>query len=322
MQFIDADATARALPYDRLVERLREMYRNDRMTARRELISLESLHGDPGACMAVMPAFGPGHDISTKIFTLLPQNAGRGLATVHAVIAVFDGETGVPKAVVDGTEVTRRRTAAMCALAADYLARRNSERLVVCGAGALAPHAALAHASIRPIRQIGIWARRPEAAAAVVETVAAERGDIVVEAVADLPQACREADIVSCQTSASEPVVSGEWIRPGTHMDFVGSHDADKRECDDEAVRRSYIYVDVMESALREAGDILIPMKAGVIGREDIRGDLSDLCRETVPGRFADDQVTLYKSTGSSLADLAGAELAVEFAEARPAPSS
>lgn len=315
MQFIDAESTALALPYDRLVERLREIYRNDRMTARRELVSLESMNGDRGACMAVMPAFGPGHDITTKIFTLLPRNPERGLSTVHAIIAVFDGETGVPKAIVDGTEVTRRRTAAMCALAADYLARKDSERLVVCGAGALAPHAALAHVSVRPIRSIGIWARRPEAAAAVVATVAAERTDIDVEVVSDLPQACAEADIVSCQTSASDPVVFGEWIRPGTHMDFVGSHDADKRECDDEAVRRSAVYVDVMESALREAGDILIPMAAGVIGREDILGDLCDLCRGTVSGRSGNDQVTLFKSTGSSLADLAGAELAVEFAQ-------
>lgn len=312
MIFIDAEATARALPYDRLVERLRDVYSNEQMGALRELLDLESLNGVPGTCMAVMPAFGPGHDITTKIFTLFPDNPSRGMPTVQAIVAVFDSKDGTPKAIVDGTEVTLRRTSSMSALASDYLARKDSSRLVVCGAGALAPHAALAHASVRPITSIGVWARRPEAAAAVVEKLTVECSDIQAEVVTDLAEACSGADIVSCQTSASDPFVFGEWLQPGTHLDLVGSHSPEKRECDDEAVRRSSVYVDVMETSLREAGDILIPVKNGTITRNDIVGDLSDLARGIVQGRTSDNQITLYKSTGSSLADLAGAELAVE----------
>ena len=308
---IGAEDVAAALDYAELVEELRGIYRSDGMFANRELFDLTSLNGVDGTCMAVMPAFGPGHDITTKVFTLFPDNRAKGLPTVTAVILVFDSENGDIKAVVDGTEVTRRRTAALCALASSYLSREDSERLLVCGAGALAPHAALAHAAVRPIKSVEIWARRPEAAAETVAIISAERTDLSVTVSADLAQSCSQADIVSCQTSASEPLIFGEWIQPGTHLDFVGSHDPDKRECDDEVARRSTIFVDVMETAMREAGDLLIPIRSGVIKETDVVADLSDLCRGKVVGRTSADELTMFKSTGSALADMAAAELAV-----------
>jgi ornithine cyclodeaminase/alanine dehydrogenase-like protein (mu-crystallin family) len=311
MIYVGADDVKNALGYADLVEALREIYRADGMFAKRELFDLESLNDVSGTCMAVMPAFGPGHDITTKIFTLFPDNPNNGLPTITAVIMVFDSSNGELKAIVDGTEVTKRRTAAMCALASSYLSRVDSESLVVCGSGALAPHAALAHAAVRPIKRVEIWARRLDAAAETADVVRAERPDLAVKVSQDLPKSCATADIVSCQTSASEPVVFGEWIKSGTHLDFVGSHDPEKRECDDEVVRKARIFVDVMETAMREAGDILIPIANGTIQTADILGDFSSLCRGTVPGRLGEDEITLYKSTGSALADMAAAELAV-----------
>ena len=311
MRYIGSEEVADALPYGELVESLREIYCAEGMTAKRDLIDLEQMSETEGTCMAFMPAWGPGHDLTIKIFTLFPGNRKKGLPTINAVIFVFDPLNGAPKAIIDGTEITRRRTAGMCALAADYLARPDSKHLLVCGAGALAPHAALAHASVRPIEFIKIWARRPEAAESVAEFVRSQRDDIEVSVAGDLPAACRHADIVSCQTSSPEPVIFGKWIEAGTHMDFVGSHDPEKRECDDEAARKSRIYVDVMETAMKEAGDVLIPLKSGVITKSQIVGDLSDLTRKKVQGRMSADEITLFKSTGSALADMAAAELVV-----------
>jgi len=315
MRYIGPEEVADALPYSDLVESLRQIYQADGMTAKRNLIDLKELTNADGTCMAFMPAWGPGHDLTTKIFTLFPTNREKGLPTIHAIIFVFDPTNGLLKAIVDGTEVTRRRTACMSALAADYLARQDSSQLLVCGAGALAPHAALAHASVRPIECIEIWARREEAAEQVVDFLRSQRGDLEVRVAADLPEACRRADIVTCQTSSPNPIVFGDWISAGTHLDFVGSHDPHKRECDDEAARISRIYVDVMDTAMREAGDILIPLTSGVITEAQIIGDLSDLTRRIVNGRTNDEEITLFKSTGSSLADMAAAELAVKNAK-------
>ncbi len=233
------------------------------------------------------------------------------MPTITAVILVFYSSNGDIKAVVDGTDVTKRRTSSMCALASYYLSRKDSERLLVCGSGALAPHAALAHAAVRPIKFVEIWARRSDAAAETAAAVSAERPDLTVTVSGDLPASCAKADIVSCQTSAADPIVFGEWINSGTHLDFVGSHDPGRRESDDEVVRKARIFVDVMETAMREAGDILIPIANGTILESDVLGDLSDLCRGSTAGRQSDDEITVFKSTGSALADMAAAELAV-----------
>jgi 1-pyrroline-2-carboxylate reductase [NAD(P)H] len=309
--YVTAEDVSKALGYDELVTELQSVYSADGMFANRQLFDLTSLNDVQGTCMAVMPAFGPGHDITTKVFTLFPDNRDKGLATITAVILVFDSGDGTLKAVVDGTEVTARRTAAMCALASKFLSREDSETVLVCGAGVLAPHAALAHAAVRKIKNIEIWARRIEAAQETADKVRSERPDLNVSVSQNLPESCANADIVSCQTSASDPIVLGKWIAPGTHLDFVGSHDPNKRECDDEVVRNARIFVDVMETAMREAGDLLIPIANGTIQETDILGDFSDLCRGDVSGRLRDDEITVFKSTGSALADMAAAELAV-----------
>jgi len=314
MRYLGPQEVADRLPYGDLVESLRQIYQADGMAAKRDLIDLKELGNAEGTCMALMPAWGPGHDLTTKIFTIFPDNRDKGLPTIYATVLVFDSSNGALKAIVDGTELTRRRTACMSALAADYLARQDSSRLLVCGAGALAPHAALAHATVRPIECIEVWARREEAAKAVVKCLQEQRGDLEIRVATDLAESCRQADIVSSQTSSPSPIVFGDWIAPGTHLDFVGNHDPNMRECDDEVARLSKIYVDVMETAMREAGDILIPLKSGVITKEQIIGDLSDLTRGTVSSRTGAEEITLFKSTGSALADMAAAELAVKNA--------
>ncbi len=229
----------------------------------------------------------------------------------------MDGATGAPLAVIDGQALTLWRTAAASALAATFLARKNASRLVMVGAGALAPYLVAAHASVRPIAEVLIWNRNPQRA----EKLAAElneraitsplRGDsIALAATADLEAAVRAADIVSCATLAAEPLVKGAWLKPGAHLDLVGAFTPKMREADDEAVRRARVFVDTRQGALKEAGDIVQPLEAGVIGESDIVGDLFDLCRGKVEGRTSPDEITLFKSVGTALEDLAAAILA------------
>jgi ornithine cyclodeaminase len=259
-----------------------------------------------------MPAFAPDGSAAVKLVTYLPGNAGRGLPTVQAVIVAFS-EGGTPVAVLDGTTVTRLRTAAASALASKYLSRADSSRLTLVGTGALAPWMAAAHAVVRPIERIDVWGRRAERVAATVEAVRElVKSRVEVRAAPSLDESVRAADIVTCATSSPTPLVEGRWLKPGSHVDLVGSFTPSTREADDEAVRRARIFVDTFEGALAEAGDLLDPIARGVIGRERIEGELADLVRGRVAGRQTVEEITLFKSVGTALEDLAAAWLLLE----------
>jgi ornithine cyclodeaminase len=219
---------------------------------------------------------------------------------------LLSGETGVPLAIMDGGLLTRWRTAAASALAARYLARGDATRHLIIGAGALAPFFAKAHASVRPIRDIMLWNRTPRRAADVAARLQAN--GLPARAVADLESAVREADIVTSLTGADHPVLHGAWLSRGVHVDLVGGFKPTMRESDDETLTRSRIYVDTRH-ALEEAGDLCVPLAQGVITPGDIQGDLFQLCRGQVSGRRLADEITLFKSAGTAVEDLAGAIL-------------
>jgi ornithine cyclodeaminase len=227
---------------------------------------------------------------------------------VHGTYVLLEAATGAPKALLDGTALTLRRTAAASALAAEFLARPDSVVHLMVGTGALAPHLVAAHAAVRPIRQALVWGRSPAKAAALAGRLSAS--GIPAEPVNNLAQAVGRADIVTCATLATEPLISGEWLRPGTHLDLVGGYTPEMREADDEAVRRARVYIDT-EAALREAGDIVQSLRSGALARDQIAGDLFALSRGQCPGREDDAEITLFKSVGTALEDLAAAELAV-----------
>jgi 1-pyrroline-2-carboxylate reductase [NAD(P)H] len=260
---------------------------------------------------ALLPAWSDDV-IGVKAFTYLPDNAREDRDVLHANILLFERKSGVPLALVEGRSVTFWRTAAMAALAADYLARRDAARLLVCGTGNLAPYMALAHAAVRPIREIGIWGRNREKAARVVEELRSRRADLDIRVVEDLEAAARQADVISCVTASRTPIILGEWVQPGTHTDFMGNHERDARECDTELVVKSRVYVDSRVNVLREAGEILIPISEGRLKEEDVVGELSELCAGTIGGRASDGEVTLFKSVGTALADLAAARLVAQ----------
>ena len=193
------------------------------------------------------------------------------------------------------------------ALAASYLAREDAAHLVMIGAGALAPHLVRAHASVRPIKRVTLWNRTRRRA--VQTAFALSVGGLEVEVTDDLEAAVREADIVSCATLSATPLVRGKWLKKGAHVDLVGAYTPKMREADDDAIKRARVYVDTRAGAPKEGGDIVQPLKSGVLKKDGIRGDLFELCRGKAKGRARPSEITLFKSVGTAIEDLAAAML-------------
>jgi ornithine cyclodeaminase len=307
IRLFDSGQVAAALGDRRLVEALRAAFAAGSEAPARQITPV----GGEGGLLAVMPAWRASFG-AVKLATVFPANRARGLPTVQALVVLFDGRTGMPLAVADGTEITRRRTAAASALAADYLARPDARRLLMIGAGALAPHMIRAHCAVRPIAAVDVWARTPAKAAAVAAAAAAVLAGVHVRAVAEAEPAARAADIVSCATSARAPVLRGAWLKAGAHVDLVGSFSPDDREADDGVMRGARIFVDTREGALAEAGDLIQPLARGVIAPSDIAGELSDLCAGRIAGRETAAETTVFKSVGAALEDLVAAQLLLE----------
>jgi ornithine cyclodeaminase len=255
-----------------------------------------------------MPAWieGQGSFIGIKSIAIFPGNLARGIPSLTGSYTLLSGDTGIPLAIMDGGLLTRWRTAAASALAARYLARADATRHTIIGAGALAPFFARAHASVRPIRDIMIWNRTASRAADVAARL--QTDGLPARAVPDLEAAVREADIVTGLTGAGRPVLHGAWLKQGAHVDLVGGFKPAMRESDDETLIRSRIYVDTRH-ALEEAGDLRTPLAQGVISENDIQGDLFQLCRGEVAGRRDANEITLFKSAGTAVEDLAAAIL-------------
>jgi ornithine cyclodeaminase/alanine dehydrogenase-like protein (mu-crystallin family) len=297
-----------ALDYALLVEALRDAFRQggEAMPVRQ---SYDVGFGGAAAHLLTMPAWERGKALGVKLVTVFPQNAARGIGAVSSLYVLLDGETGVPRAMIDGEALTNRRTAAASALASSYLSRPDSTTLLMIGTGHLAHHLPLAHAAVRPIKNVMVWGRNAGRAAALAATLK-DKG-LAAEPVADLEAALARADIVSCATTASEPLVTGRHLRPGTHVDLVGAFTPKMRESDDETVRLSSVFVDTYAGTLAEAGDLLQPMGAGSWKAEAIRGDLHELTSGAKPGRRDAAEITLFKSVGSAIEDLAAATLLV-----------
>lgn len=247
-----------------------------------------------------------------KVVSLHPGNPTRGRPAIQGFIALFDHDTGSPIAIVEGSEVTAIRTAAASGLATRTLARSNARTHGVFGAGVQAAVHVEAVNAVRPIEEVLIWARDSMKAQQLASELK-ERLRCEVRATSN-PAEAAGCDIVSTVTGASEPVLRGEWLHPGAHVNLVGAHSPTTREADDETMRRSAIYVDLMQSAMSEAGDLLIPMGAGVISSTAVRGELAQVIAGTVAGRAGDRQITLYKSLGIVAQDLVAAAYVYEMA--------
>jgi len=303
---ITAEDVDRVLTYSALVEALREAFRADIKAPVRHH------HAIGNATLLLMPARSGGNEtaepfLGTKIVTVFPDNGKLSKPAVLGSYILMSGVTGEPLAVMDGTALTRWRTACASALAASYLAREDAAHLVMIGAGALAPHLVRAHASVRPIKKVTLWNRTRGRAVQAAFGLAV--GGLEVEVSDDLEAAVREADIVSCATLSATPLVHGKWLKKGAHVDLVGGFTPKMREADDDAVKKARVYVDTRAGATKEAGDIVQPLKSGALKKESIHGDLFGLCREETKGRTGNMQITLFKSVGTAIEDLAAAML-------------
>ena len=295
MRTLDAAATEAALPFPALIEALRTAFREGAEAPLRHHHTLPD-----GATLLLMPAWQL-ECMGVKIVTVHPENARHGLPSVHATYLLADTRTGAPLALLDGEALTARRTAAASALAASFLARPDATRLLIVGAGRVASRMAEAYAAIRPIRDVAVWNRSPAGAERLAAKLAGQ--GFSARLAQSLEAEVGRADIVTCATLTTEPLIQGAWLRPGLHLDLVGAYTPDRREADADAVARAAVFIDT-DAALEEAGEL-----AG-FDRANLRGTLAELCRGEVAGRRAPAEITLFKSVGTALEDLAAAMLA------------
>ena len=310
MQIFDAQTTAAALPFAALVPALQRRFAAGCEAPPRHVHEITLPDGS--RCRSLlMPAWalaGSGGHYGVKIVNIAPANAARGLPGLHASYLLFDAASGAPLALIDGSVLTSRRTAAASALAASYLARADARRLLVVGAGAVARLLPEAYRTVRPIEQVTVWARD----AAKAEALAATWRGLGLQAAActDLAAAAAQADIVSCATLATEPLLRGRWLAPGSHLDLIGSFTPQMREADDDCFAGAALVVDTDE-ALHKSGDLIGPRARGVAETLQPHATLAALCRGDVPGRRTPQQRTVFKSVGTALEDLAAAMLIV-----------
>ena len=312
MKIINAEEVHAALNYPELVDALEQAFAGSYNQPARQLFLLDD---DPQNfdAFALLPAWNDNM-IAVKAFTYYPSNS-EPYKLLYSKIMLFDREHGEPLALVDGTACTFWRTGGTSGLATRFLSREDSSTMLLLGTGNLSTYMIRANASVRPLKKIMIWGRPdglpPVAdAEAVVARVSKELPDIEFSVVSDLERACGDADIIICATSSPEILIKGAWVKEGTHLDFIGNHHPDKRECDTEVITKAKVYVDSYINAFKEAGEILVPIKEGVFRKEDVAAELTEMCQGKVELRTNDKEITVFKAIGQALADLVAASMA------------
>ena len=309
MKTIGPEEVHAALSYPALIDALEETFSGEFSMPPRNVFLLDE-NSDTHDAFAVLPSWNTSL-IGVKAFTYFPSNS-EPYKSLYSKILLFDRAHGEPLALVDGTTVTFWRTAGISGLATRLLARENAETLLLLGTGNLATYVIRANASVRPLKRVLVWGRTASNAGKVVDQMNAELDGIEVSVVDNLEEACGQSDIIVSATGSHEPLVKGDWVKPGTHTDFIGNHHADKRECDTALVLKSKVYADSYANCFKEAGEILVPISEGVFTKEDVVADLSEMCSGSAPLRQSDDEVTLFKSIGMGISDLVGAGLAYQ----------
>ena len=313
MKVFDAAATRAALPFDTLIPALRQRFVQGCTVPQRHVHELPGPGGAPLTSL-LMPAWISGQFYGIKIVNVAPGNAALGLPGLHASYLLHDARTGAPLALMDGDQITARRTAAASALAASYLARDDAQHLLVVGAGRVARLLPHAYCAVRAIERVTVWARSLSSAEGTAAAWRREGFDAV--AATDLEAAARNADIVSCATLSTAPLIEGRWLREGTHLDLIGSFTPLMREADDACFAApAAVYIDT-EEALAKSGDLLGPITRGVFDPAALRGTLATLSRGETAGRRSATERTVFKSVGTALEDLAAAMLVWESAGA------
>lgn len=299
MRLISAAEIAEAWSWPTLIAQMRHAFTSDWVAPPRH-------HHDipQEGTLLLMPAWQPEGFLGMKMVHVMPHNAEVGLPAISGLYILSEGRHGQPVACFDGAELTRRRTAAASAVACAALARPDSETLLLVGTGQLAPMLLEAHASVRPIQRVRVWGRNPERAAAVLAPYVQR---FACEVVSDLPAAVAQADVISCATLSSEPIIRGADLPEGVHLDLVGAFKPSMRETDAAAVAGSRVYVDTWAGAQGEGGDLIQAENEGSFQWSDVVSDVRTLLQQPELGRQSRHERTLFKSVGASFEDLAAA---------------
>ncbi|TQF71204.1 ornithine cyclodeaminase family protein [Pseudoalteromonas luteoviolacea] len=314
MQQINRAQVKQALGFDKLIPALQQGFASNAGMPMRQVFELDDNPNNHDA-FAVLPAWND-EVIGVKAFTYFPQNFQQNKASLYSKIMLFSRETGEPLALVDGTEVTLWRTAAVSALAASYLAKKDAKHLVFFGSGNLAPFMIGAHLSVRAYEKVTIIARNQDKAQTLVSLMAAQFSKVNFEHSQTASEAIvSSADVISCATGSHAPLFDGNWVSEGAHIDLIGNHHKQYRECDTRTVTRSQVYVDSRANVLNEAGELLIPIEENVFSAEQVKAELSELAKSNRHQRGADNEITLFKSVGTALSDLVTAKLVYDLVQ-------
>jgi alanine dehydrogenase len=305
MLMLDADKILNSLSFTTLVDELAAMHR-DPIGLVDEMLMESRDANDNVSHFFIRTGWQPEKAVGAKVITVFPRNnQQREWPSIQAVYILFEGVNGTPIACLDGTALTWIKTATDSALGSCLLSRENIETMLMIGAGQMAPHLVSAHCAVRPsLKQVHIWNRTGDKAAALCASLTAKFPQIEFAPVSEIEAGAREADLICSAIGCETPIIQGAWLKPGTHVDLIGAYTPAMREADDECLRRGSLFVDARETTLHHIGELMIPLASGVISEQNVLADLSDLCRQRHAGRQSEAEITLFKNGGGGHLDL------------------
>lgn len=310
MKYFDKEEIEKALSYPDLIDKLQDSFAQEYEVPARLHYSYDSGIGSDNSTLLLMPAWKNEHFVGLKLITVSPYNSQKNLATIQGIYVLMDAKDGQVLAQFDAKSLTNLRTAASSALASKYLSKSDSISMLMIGTGALAPELVKAHCAVRPIKKVWIWGRDFEKAKIIARDLTLE--DVEITPVENYKDHISKVDIISTATSSPTPLVFGDQLVPGQHVDLVGAFKPTWREADDKAILNSSVFVDTREGTLKESGELLIPMGKGLFRAESIKAELFELCKNEKQGRMKYEEITSFISVGYALEDLAAAELVWE----------
>lgn len=311
MKQLNAQQVQSALTYQTLIPALKDAFCSDITVPMRHHHDMDNPNASRETTLLLMPAWQSGDKAGVKMVTVAPDNAQLDLPSIQGIYLLMDLHTGTPEIMMDAPTLTTNRTAGASALAASFLARKDASHLFVVGTGALSPQLIRAHHSVSPITKVTVWGRNEAKAQAVIAQVADLNLDCTITS--SIEAGVKAADIISVATLSQTPLIKGEWLSSGQHVDLVGAYRPDMREADDDVIKRCTIFVDSRPGATKETGDIRTPLETGVMSLEDIKADLFELSAGQHTGRKDAQEITLFKSVGHALEDLAAAKLVANY---------
>ena len=311
MNIISAAQVNEILQPKALVAKLKLAFASEIQTPLRQHFDIANPESERETTLLVMPSWQSGADIGVKLVTVVPESYQYNLPSIQGVYTLMDAVKGGVKAMIDAPSLTAKRTAAASALASSFISREDTSSMLMIGTGTLSPELIKAHCAVRPITDVKVWGRNIDKAKAVVAQLQSNTAllGVTLSAVSDLDEAIAKVDLISCATMSQTPLIKGQLLKAGQHLDMVGAYRPDMREADDDCIRRCQVVVDNYTGALKETGDIKIPLDEGLLTVEDIKADLFELCKGDVNFERQSSDITMFKSVGHALEDLAAAQL-------------